>query len=63
MEVKKLSLKGKAKYSLLPFTNPFSSAVLDIVTIIYYFTDQVTLVRRSTVQNLPFQLVFLGGSG
>jgi hypothetical protein len=33
------------------------------VTTIYYFTQQVTLVRRSTVQNLPFQLVFLGGSG
>ncbi len=32
------------------------------MTIICYFTEQVTLVRRSTVLNLPFQLVFPGGS-
>jgi hypothetical protein len=32
--------------------------LLDIENIIYFFTQQATLMRRSTVLSLPLQLVF-----
>ncbi len=38
-------LKGKPQYSF------------DNFTIIYFFTQQATLMRRSTVMSLPVQLV------
>jgi hypothetical protein len=46
------------QYSWPPCTNLFRSAAFDIANIIYFFTKQATLMRRSTVLNLPLQLVF-----
>ncbi len=37
-----------------------TSAAFDIENIIYFFTKQATLIRRSTELSLPFQLVFPG---
>jgi hypothetical protein len=54
-------LKGKAQYSWPPCTNLFRSAPFYIENIIYRFTKQATLIRRSTVLNLfrsaPFYIV------
>ncbi len=47
-------LKGKAQYGWPACTNYFRSAPLYIEIIIYLFTKQATLVRRSTVLSLPF---------
>ncbi len=52
-------LKGKAQYNWPPCTNLFRTAAFDI-DIIYLFTKQPTLERRSTVLSLPLQLVFPG---
>ncbi len=51
-------LKGKTQYSWPPCTNQFRLAALDIGKIIYIFTKQATLTRRSTVLSFPLQLVF-----
>jgi hypothetical protein len=51
-------LKGKAQYSSPPCTTLLKSSALNIANIIYSFTKQVTLTRRSTVFSPPFQLVF-----
>jgi len=54
----KYLLKGKAPYGLPPCTNYFRSAPFYIEHIIYLFTKQATLMRRSTVLSLPSQLGF-----
>ncbi len=51
-------LKGKDQYRWPPCTNLFRSAPFDNANV-YFFTKQATLMRRSTVFNLPLQLVFL----
>jgi hypothetical protein len=48
--------KGKTHY-LLALT---SLDLLLLISIIYFFTKQATLMRRSTVLSLPLKLVFLG---
>jgi hypothetical protein len=50
--------KGKAQYSWPPFTNLIRSAAFDNTNIIYFFTQQTTLMKGSTVQSLPLHLVF-----
>jgi hypothetical protein len=51
--------EGKAQYDWPPCTK-FRSSHFDIENIIYLFTKQANLVRRSTVLSLPSQLVFPG---
>jgi len=46
-------LKGKAQYSWPPCINQFRLVSFNIANIIYAFTKQGTLVRRSTVLSLP----------
>jgi hypothetical protein len=38
----------------------WSNVMKPFVSVIYFFTIQATLMRRSTVQSLPIQLVFPG---
>ncbi len=51
-------LKGKAQYNSPPCPNKLRSAALDTTNIIYFFTKQATLMRRSTMLSLPLHLVF-----
>ena len=52
-------MKGmKAQYCWPPCTNLLISATFDFAKIIYVFTKQATLIRRSTALNLPPQLIF-----
>ncbi len=55
-------MKGKAQYSWAPCTKGFRSATINSGNIIYFFTKESTVMRRSTVQSLSPKLVFLGKS-
>jgi hypothetical protein len=51
-------IKWKARYIRPPCTRYITSTSFDNANIIYFFTKQVSLMRRSTVLSLPTQLVF-----
>ncbi len=55
-------LKGTAQYSWPLCTNQCRSQPFHIENIVYLFTKQATLMRRSIVLRLPLQLVFPGQS-
>ncbi len=48
----------KAQYNSPPCSHQFRSAALDIPNIIYFYTKQATLMRRSTIVSLPLKSVF-----
>ncbi len=48
------------RYSWPPCTSFFSSAAFELMNIIYFFTEQGSLMRRSSVLSLSLQLEFLG---
>jgi hypothetical protein len=53
------NLRGRlSTVDLLLLTSLDKLAAFDIANIIYFFTKQVTLMRRSTIISLPLQLVF-----
>jgi len=54
--------RGKLSTLDLLAQNWFGSAVFDIESIIYFLTKRATLMRRSTVLNLPLQLAIPGSS-
>ncbi len=51
---------GKAQYSWPPSPDKLRSAAFDNANIVYFFTKQATIMRRSTVLSLPLQIVFPG---
>ncbi len=51
--------EGEGSVQLSPCTILFRTSAFDIASIIYILTKQPTLERRSTVLNLPLQLVLL----
>jgi hypothetical protein len=55
-------LKGKTQYSWPPCTSLFRWAPFKLKIMFMFLTKQATLMRRSTVQSLPLQLVFPGRS-
>ncbi len=55
---RKVSLKGKAPYSWPPWNDKFRSGPFYIENLIYFFTKQLTLLRRSILLSLPSKLVF-----
>jgi hypothetical protein len=52
--------RGKAQYSWPPCTNKFRPAFFENAKIIYFFTKQATLIRRSNVLSLSLRLAFPG---
>ncbi len=53
-------LKGKAQYFWPPRTKQLRSDAFDNTNIIYFFTKQSNLMRRSTLLTLSLQVVFSG---
>jgi hypothetical protein len=51
-------LKGKTQYWWPPCTNYLDQLLLVLQTLFTFFKKQATLIRRSAVLSLPFQLVF-----
>ncbi len=58
--VRNLQLVWGPQYGWPPCTNYFRLAAFDIANNIYFLAKQHTLMRRSSVQNHPLQLVFPG---
>jgi len=57
---KEFSLEGKGQYDWPPLTNKLKSAPSDEANMIWFFSKQATLTRRSTVPRFPNLLVFPG---
>jgi hypothetical protein len=45
-------------YNGPPYTNKFKVAALDNANIVYFFTQQATLMKSSTALSPPLQLVY-----
>jgi hypothetical protein len=57
-QTREVLLKGKAQYRWPPSTNQLILAPFNVEIIVYLFTKQSTLTRRSSVPSRPSQLAF-----